>query len=60
MHVRMKAMKAYTIPFVGLKEGKHHFDYHIDNTFASACDYCRLYTSPSPRDLSTSRMPSSA
>jgi len=24
------------------------------------CDYCLLYTSPSPRDLSTSRMPSSA
>ena len=23
-------------------------------------DYCLLYTSPSPRDLSTSRMPSSA
>ena len=28
---------------------------------ASACDFsCLLYTSPSPRDLSTSRMPSSA
>ena len=26
----------------------------------SACYYCLLYTSPSPRDLSTSRMPSSA
>ena len=24
------------------------------------CNYCLLYTSPSPRDLSTSRMPSSA
>ena len=24
------------------------------------CDLCLLYTSPSPRDLSTSRMPSSA
>ena len=24
------------------------------------CDACLLYTSPSPRDLSTSRMPSSA
>ena len=39
MHVRMKAMKAYTIPFVGLKEGKHHFDYHIDNTFFSEYNY---------------------
>ena len=28
--------------------------------FGLAADYCLLYTSPSPRDLSTSRMPSSA
>ena len=29
-------------------------------TEGSAADTCLLYTSPSPRDLSTSRMPSSA
>ena len=28
--------------------------------FANKFIYCLLYTSPSPRDLSTSRMPSSA
>ena len=28
--------------------------------FAATCKNCLLYTSPSPRDLSTSRMPSSA
>ena len=28
--------------------------------WTSAADSCLLYTSPSPRDLSTSRMPSSA
>ena len=28
--------------------------------YAAASDTCLLYTSPSPRDLSTSRMPSSA
>ena len=28
--------------------------------FDEALDFCLLYTSPSPRDLSTSRMPSSA
>ena len=28
--------------------------------YYSRHDYCLLYTSPSPRDLSTSRMPSSA
>ena len=33
----------------------------IDNlAFLSWFQYCLLYTSPSPRDLSTSRMPSSA
>ena len=28
--------------------------------FTGVCTTCLLYTSPSPRDLSTSRMPSSA
>lgn len=32
-------MKAYTIPFVGLKLGKHHFDYKIDNTFFLEFEY---------------------
>ena len=31
-----------------------------DITPATIADICLLYTSPSPRDLSTSRMPSSA
>ena len=29
-------------------------------SFIKPCNFCLLYTSPSPRDLSTSRMPSSA
>jgi hypothetical protein len=29
----MDAIKEFTIPFVGLKEGKHHFEFTIDNTF---------------------------
>lgn len=29
----MKALKEYLIPFVGLKIGKHTFDYQIDNRF---------------------------
>ena len=34
----------------------------LDHGFIRVVDYmgCLLYTSPSPRDLSTSRMPSSA
>ena len=31
-----------------------------DSTCNANIDFCLLYTSPSPRDLSTSRMPSSA
>lgn len=29
----MDAIKEFTIPFVGLKEGKHQFKFTIDNTF---------------------------
>ena len=32
----------------------------VDCREARECSICLLYTSPSPRDLSTSRMPSSA
>ena len=32
----------------------------IDTIIQLQAKYCLLYTSPSPRDLSTSRMPSSA
>lgn len=39
MCVIMKTMKAYTIQFVGLKLGKHDFDYQIDNTFFLDFDF---------------------
>ena len=35
----MKHMKEFTIPFVGLKQGEHHFEYKIDNTFFSHFEY---------------------
>lgn len=35
----MKQMKAFDIPFIGLKEGKHVFEYQIDNTFFDALQY---------------------
>ena len=35
-------------------------EYEIEEIEAYCYHYCLLYTSPSPRDLSTSRMPSSA
>lgn len=35
----MKPLKAFTIPFVGLKVGEHHFDYDIDKTFFNYFEY---------------------
>lgn len=35
----MKPMKEYTIPFVGLKIGKHDFEYKIDNAFFEYFEY---------------------
>lgn len=35
----MKALKDFTIPFVGLKIGEHHFDYKLGNTFFENFDY---------------------
>ncbi len=40
----MKKLKAYTIPFVGLKIGTHHFDYKIDNTFFEDFEYDEFNT----------------
>ena len=31
MNAMMKPLKDYTIPYVGLKLGKHQFDYQMDN-----------------------------
>lgn len=31
--------KEFNIPFSGLKQGKHHFDYQIDNTFFDSFGY---------------------
>ncbi|WP_224488018.1 YceD family protein [Robertkochia flava] len=35
----MKQLKEFDIPFVGLKLGKHQFDYQIDNSFFEAFNY---------------------
>lgn len=35
----MKPLKEFTIPFVGLKLGKHHFDYKIEQTFFEYFEY---------------------
>ena len=35
----MRKLKEFTIPFVGLKQGKHQFEYSIDNKFFEHFDY---------------------
>ena len=35
----MKLLKEFTIPFVGLKIGKHHFEYEIKQTFFNHFEY---------------------
>jgi len=35
----MKPLKEFTIPFVGLKVGKHHFDYEIKKEFFDYFEY---------------------
>ena len=35
----MNNLKAYLIPIIGLKIGKHQFDYQVDNTFFAHFDY---------------------
>jgi len=35
----MKDLKNFTISFVGLKEGKHHFKYHVDKKFFTYFQY---------------------
>ena len=35
----MKPLKEYNIQFVGLKLGKHHFDYQIDEKFFEHFEY---------------------
>ena len=39
MNAMMKPLKEYTIPYVGLKIGKHHFDYQIDKKFFEHFEY---------------------
>lgn len=39
MNAMMKPLKEFTIPYVGLKIGKHNFDYQIDKKFFEYFEY---------------------
>ena len=41
----MKDLKKFNIPFVGLKQGNHVFEYEIDNTFFEAFDFDEFHSS---------------
>ncbi|WP_264531534.1 YceD family protein [Flavobacterium sp. N502540] len=41
----MSKTKEFLIPFVGLKLGKHHFEYQISNTFFANFDYDEFQSS---------------
>ena len=47
------------IDYINLHESMRHV-WLIPDRLSEIFEICLLYTSPSPRDLSTSRMPSSA
>jgi uncharacterized metal-binding protein YceD (DUF177 family) len=47
----MKDLKQFNIQFVGLKEGKHLFEYIIDNTFFEAFNYNEFFNSSIKVDL---------
>lgn len=47
----MKNLKAFLIPFSGLKIGKHQFDYQIDNSFFECFDYAEFSSANIKVDL---------
>ena len=55
-----KSRDAIVADFAGLTRDRHYGNGKQGKHEYIVIDTCLLYTSPSPRDLSTSRMPSSA
>ena len=59
-HLEMAAATGATIGYGSKADTEFESMKFADGDQISLGDVCLLYTSPSPRDLSTSRMPSSA
>jgi uncharacterized metal-binding protein YceD (DUF177 family) len=53
----MNEMKTFTIPFIGLKEGKHQFEYQIDKKFFDAFQYDEFNEVTVKVDLSFTKKP---
>ena len=60
--VRMYGGDATDLPLPNLERSQKWLSWFRNHPFAQiiVCDGCLLYTSPSPRDATLSRMPSSA
>ncbi len=54
----MKKLEAFTIPFVGLKQGKHTFDYQIDKEFFEHFEYDEFNSVDVKIDLLFDKKPS--
>jgi uncharacterized metal-binding protein YceD (DUF177 family) len=48
----MERSSEFTLPFVGLKEGVHQFDFEIDNTFFQTFDFNDFFNAKIKIDLS--------
>jgi hypothetical protein len=40
---RMKSMKEFTIPFLGLKHGRHVFTFEVKDKFFEAFDFSEIH-----------------
>ena len=54
----MDELSEFNIPFVGLKEGKHSFDFDIDKTFFKKFDFSDFQTATLKVDLTFDKKPS--
>lgn len=53
----MRKLKEFTIPFVGLKQGKHQFEYNIDNKFFEHFEYDDFNSANVQVDLELEKKP---
>ena len=57
---RLEAIAGVTVDTSELEDECREYDEHVGRAISANSEICLLYTSPSPRDRTRSRMPSSA
>lgn len=53
----MEQLSAFLIPFIGLKDGIHHFDFKVDNTFFEGFDFFDFQNAHAEVDLVFEKKP---